>query len=321
MSTLAPPPRPVATHGNPVVRGVVFGIVSALGYTATNIFLKEVDEFDPFFVSCLKNVPVVVLCAIWIRQGRPGGKPLSARMLLVLLATGVVVQIVGNAGYQWALLRIGLAITVPLSFSTIIAGGAILSRIFLGEPITPRLALAMAVIVAAVVTLSLGAEEAKSDAGAAAAGASAALGVVVACASGLAYSLSGIVIRASANQQASLPATIGLYSLTGVLLLGALALWNSGWSTLAATPAWDLMVMLMAGACNALAFFALGKSLTYLPVVVVNTLNASQAALSAVAGVLLFAEPLTPGLMAGCVLTILGLLLASRRGSTVEDAA
>lgn len=319
MSTLAPPPRPVASPGNPVVRGVVFGIVSALAYTATNIFLKEVDEFDPFFVSCLKNVPVVVLCAIWLWQGRPGGKPLSTRMLLVLVATAVVVQIVGNAGYQWALLRVGLAITVPLSFSTIIAGGAILSRLFLGEPITPRLALAMAVIVAAVATLSLGAEEAKTDPGVAAAGASAALGVVVACASGLAYSLSGIVIRAGANQQASLPATIGIYSLTGVPLLGALALWNSGWPTLAATPAWDLMVMLLAGACNALAFFALGKSLTYLPVAVVNTLNASQAALSAVAGVMLFAEPLTLGLMVGCGLTILGLLLASRRGSPAEE--
>lgn len=345
MSTSSP--RSAALIRNALWRGALFGVASALGYTATNIFLKGVAEYDPFFVSCLKNVPVVLMSIVlaWSERGNSAVRRLSPRLLAVLIATGVVVQVVGNAGYQWALLRLGLALTVPLSFAWIIAGGAILSRMFLGEPITPRSALAMLVIVAAVATLSLGAKEANLEAGAPLGRGAVALGVVVACASGLAYSLSGVVIRASCNEQASLPMTLGIYSLTGVVLLGALSIVNMGWegwstapqtadvatrllsvlitgcNALAATPPSALGVMLLAGVFNAVAFLALGKALTYLSVVLVNALNASQAALSAVAGVVLFQEPLTPGLVIGSVLTIVGLLMTDRRGSPAEEEA
>jgi drug/metabolite transporter (DMT)-like permease len=65
--------------------------------------------------------------------------------------------------------------------------------------------------------------------------------------------------------------------------------------------------MLAAGVCNTVGFTALTKSLQLTNVVYVNALNATQATLAALAGVLLFQEALSPWLAAGVLLTIAGL--------------
>ena len=71
-------------------------------------------------------------------------------------------------------------------------------------------------------------------------------------------------------------------------------------------------MMILAGLANALAFFALAKSLQLIEVVHVNALNASQVAMAAVAGVVLFNESLTTPLVVGVLLTGFGLLLMRR---------
>ena len=53
--------------------------------------------------------------------------------------------------------------------------------------------------------------------------------------------------------------------------------------------------------------------LEHFPVVQVNLLNASQAAMCAIGGVLVYSEPLTLPLVGGTLLTIVGLSLMSRR--------
>ena len=103
-------------------------------------------------------------------------------------------------------------------------------------------------------------------------------------------------------------------SASGTVFLGSAAVVRVGWQGLAATAPADLGVMLLGGACNAVAFYALGLGLAKLPVVYVNVVNGSQAAIAAVAGVVLFAEPLSTELAVGVVLTVLGIgLLDSRR--------
>ena len=72
--------------------------------------------------------------------------------------------------------------------------------------------------------------------------------------------------------------------------------------------------MFAAAAFNFTAFVALAFALKSLPVVAVNLINASQVAMAAVAGVMLFAEPATAPLIIGIMLTFAGLMiLASRR--------
>ena len=57
---------------------------------------------------------------------------------------------------------------------------------------------------------------------------------------------------------------------------------------------------------------ALTKSLQLTSVVYVNALNATQATLAALAGVLIFQEARSPWLLAGVALTIAGLMLLAR---------
>jgi drug/metabolite transporter (DMT)-like permease len=74
---------------------------------------------------------------------------------------------------------------------------------------------------------------------------------------------------------------------------------------------WGLMIL--AGTLNAIAFFAIGGSLRRIPVVQVNLLNASQAAMCAIGGVLIYHEPLSASLILGTALTVFGLALMSKR--------
>jgi drug/metabolite transporter (DMT)-like permease len=76
--------------------------------------------------------------------------------------------------------------------------------------------------------------------------------------------------------------------------------------------------MLLAGLCNTLAFLALTTSLSLTSVVYVNALNATQAALAALAGVVIFQEALSPWLVQGVVLTILGLVILTRARPTLR---
>jgi drug/metabolite transporter (DMT)-like permease len=62
----------------------------------------------------------------------------------------------------------------------------------------------------------------------------------------------------------------------------------------------------------------LTKSLQLTSVVYVNALNATQAALAALAGVLIFQEAFSPRLLQGVLLTILGLAILTRSRPTLR---
>ena len=70
-----------------------------------------------------------------------------------------------------------------------------------------------------------------------------------------------------------------------------------------------------AGIGNILAFVALTKALQLTTLLHVNLLNASQVAMAAVTGILLFDEAVTVPLVVGVLLTIVGLTLMRPVGS------
>jgi drug/metabolite transporter (DMT)-like permease len=68
---------------------------------------------------------------------------------------------------------------------------------------------------------------------------------------------------------------------------------------------------------------AITQGLARTTVIHANVLNASQVAMAALAGIFLFAEPLTPWLTLGVVLTICGIILvkpASKSGAETVPA-
>ncbi len=316
----APPVESIAQRTNRLFFGTVFGLLSAVGYTCANIFLRSVADCDAIWVAAVKAFPLVVLAGSWLvvqRVQRQAALP-ARRALLLLVLAGLVGQLGGNVLFQFSLGVVGMALSVPLCLGTLILSGALLGRIFLGEPLSARNLMAVAILVLAIAVLSLGAGEAQRavaatvDAAWPASWWHLAAGVVAASLSGFAYSVLGVVIRYGIQGRVSLPATMFTIGVVGVCSLGGVTLGRLGWDQMWATPPDDAVRMLMAGLFNAAAFWALTKALQVVNVVYVNALNATQVTLAALAGMVFFREALSGQLVLGVGLTIIGVMLMRR---------
>lgn len=318
---LATPHGPGSAHRE-VLWGVLLGLVSAVCYTATNIALRGVtrdgDADWALLVTAMKSLPSALSAWVLIAgrkwQGLPALPPL--RTILILMAVGFAVQGGGNVLFQWSLARCGLALSVPTVFATLMLTGALLGRTWLGESVTWLSATAMGVLIAAIAILSYGAEGAAAAMPPPPTGYSARMwvfsGVIFAAVAGVFYGVLGVVIRQTTRVAVPLPATLAIVSSTGVVGVGVPAVLRLGGSIVDSTASeWGLMTL--AGVLNAIAFFAIGGSLRRIPVVQVNLLNASQAAMCAIGGVMIYHEPLSASLVFGTILTVLGLALMSKR--------
>lgn len=305
--------------------GSVLALVSAVAYTCANICLRAVAHCDVFWVSCIKAVPTIFVAGAWLIYRRTAGRACwpGWRVIAGVIATGLVAHLGGNVTFQYSLGAIGMALAVPLCFGTLLVGGAVLGWACLAEPVSWRSAGAMTLLVLSIGLLSLGAGEARDvlEPGVAETPLerwTLVMGVASACVSGVAYAQMGVVIRRLARAAMPLATTLLVISLVGLVSLGLCSLARLGYAGLAATTGEDWTRMWWAGIFNAAAFLILSKALEFAPVVHINALNASQTMLAALAGVLIFGEPLTPALLVGVGLSLAGLVLLDR---TVEASA
>jgi drug/metabolite transporter (DMT)-like permease len=293
------------------------GVGSAIGYTLANICLRSVTHLDPTWVSQVKTVPTVVGMAPWILVRLVRGQALvpSLGMLGLVMATGAVGQLFGNVAFQWSLGVIGVALSVPLTLGAMIVSGGLLGRILLGDRISHSMTMASAVLMLAICVLSFGAPQANASilqTGTADEGHSLLLvlaAVAAACLSGVAYSCLSVMLRFAANRGTPISSLLFVVGLTGFVLLGGIVRWRLGripWETLHGE---NLAYLLGAGTTNVLAFAALTKALHLASVPFVNALSASQSAMAALVGVLLFGEALSLPMLAGVALTAAGLMM------------
>jgi drug/metabolite transporter (DMT)-like permease len=297
--------------------GTFCGLFSAVIYTAANGFLRAVSECDPIWVSAMKAVPTAAIMAPWLIISLRRGEGLPAPGIwLGIAASSLVGQLGGNISFQFALGQVGLAITVPLSLGGMIVGSTLLSRLFLHEKISLTAATAVGVLLLSIAVLSLGAEESRGPSLSQPSNPTSpwllALGVAAATISGLAYSVLNVVIRHSIQRGATLPVTLMTVSVLGLISLSLLSVGRIGVEGMLQTSPRNLAMMLLAGVCNAGAFVGLTRCLQLTSVVYANALNAAQAALAALAGVLIFQEPASATLAAGVGLTVLGLVILTR---------
>jgi len=235
-------------------------------------------------------------------------------------------HVAGNVPFQWSLSVIGVALTTSLTLGLIIITGAVLGRIYLSEPITPRAAAAIGVLGLAVLALVLGAGEASSSVlqvenGEAASTGKIVAGVLAACLAGFAYGLLGVVIRHGLMRGGSIAGTLWTVSTLGVVILGILTMARLGVSSMLDTSWIDLQKMLGAGLFTTVAFLTLAKALQLTTLIYINTLNASQAAMCAVAGVWFFNEPASIPMWSGVGLTAVGLVLMDRQSHRLQTPA
>lgn len=308
-----------ARHARAVGLGTLFCLASAVLYTCTNACLRVVVNYDPYWVSCLKALPTMLLAASILLYDRARGvrHPLSWKLAFGLFMTGVLAHFGGNVAFQWGLEIVGLAATVPLTFSLLLITGALLGRFWLGEPITARTVAAIAFLSAAFLCVSLHTRQTVDQVGIGQVvhpTSTVILAVAAVCFSGIAYAVLGAVMRRTVTGPASMSSALFMVGLAGLLTLGPAAVARVGVDALAAIPTRAYGVMLAAGTFNAVAFFALTRAMQLVPVSFVNIVNASQVAMAAGAGVVLFNEPQTAWLYGGIALTVAG-LVTNRRPS------
>jgi len=255
-----------------------------------------------------------VFMGLWLLsqviQGRPtlpGGRTLGE-----LLLVGFVVQLVANTCLQWAMGVVGLAISIPAFYGTVITTGAVLGRLWLGEHVTPRSLGAIILLMTALVMLGIGAESAGDTIASQDALSRTTWMILLAVlGAGLAGIISGlltITIRHSVMQGALPTAIAFLIPMTGAVSLGPLSLYRLDWTALCNTSGEQLLFMGGAGVFNLLGFLAIIHGLQRTTVLYANAVNASQVALAAVAGMMLFREPPNAWLLIGVCLTIAGIL-------------
>lgn len=303
--------------------GTICGLVAAVGYTLCNSCLRAVVEVNPFFVAAMRAIPTILLLGpiVIVRplQGLRMWPPL--RVSLMLAGFGAVAHLAGNSLFQYSLGVVGMALAVPLCLGFMIVSGATLGRVILIEPITTRMALALLVLILSAFVLSSGARQAHDvmqlqeslaapDRFAAVDNAPwwhTILGVGAACLSGLFYASLGATIRNYARDQSTVAQTLTIVSTAGLIVLVVVCAATIPLEEMSSYSAHEFMMMTLAGILNALAFIALTRALQLTALVRVHAMNASQAAMAAIAGVVFFHEAMSPYLIAGLVLTVCGL--------------
>lgn len=296
---------------------MLLGLSASLIYTASNSCLRACADLDPLFVSWAKSLPLVAIYLPWwcLRLRRGKDNVPSLRAIGILVIAGTIGQLGGNVLFQWSLGVVGLALSVAVCLASMTVSAAVLGKLFLGESVSPRTRIALVVIVTAVGVLFLGARAAPLAVGPDGSAEAlhpwfwAAAGTGAAFTSGIAYTVLGTLIRKGVTGETSVIGTLWVTGLTGAVVLGIGAGLRVSPADIASIEPSKWLWLLLAGLFNAVAFFALIQSLQLAPVVIVNAVNASQSASAAVAGVILFAEPLTPFLFAGIGLTAVGFLL------------
>ena len=297
----------------PAFKGLLLGGFSAFCYSLTNGCLRHVAvRFDidwALWVASWKTMPTAVvgwfLMAGLARRGHSVIPPRD--ILLSLIANGLLMQFCGNVLFQFGLSRAGLALSVPLCFASLIAMSAILGRIILHDPIRPRTIVAMGLLMLSVIILSQGTRAA--SVASQLSWQDAALGAAAALGSGIGFSISGVIVRHCIRRGVPICVALG-YSSTVAMCPIVIALANEGWGSLwGVLDRGGLVALLSGGILNAVGFFSISEALRYLPVVRVNLINASQAAMGGLMGVMLFHEVPTWWLALGTLTTISSLVV------------
>lgn len=310
---------------DPAVAGTACCVVSALGYTGSNICMRQLAEGSDLTWSMWavfnKELITVVAVGPWLLWRALRRLPVfpSRRALIALVLVGLAVQLAANLPVQWAFGKVGLAVVVPAIFGVMLTSSAVLGLVLLGERVTRRSAAAIGLLLFSLALLGLAADSAGksmkvSDP------VVIALGVGAACLAGAIYAVLTITIRRAGKGHTPTSTIVFITTLMGVLSLGLLSLRLLGVEKLLATPPPQLAWMYAAGTLNLIAFLAIAKGLQLTTVVHANVLNASQVAMAALAGMAIFGEPLTVWLATGAGLTVVGVVMIDRPNNGDRDA-
>jgi drug/metabolite transporter (DMT)-like permease len=291
-----------------------------LGYTAANICMRRLAalEADEMLVIGVKELVTVAVVGPYLLARVIRGEKVFPpwRTLAILMAAALAVQLGGNLPVQWAFGVVGLAITMPAVFGTMLTAAALFGFFFLGERVPKRSLAAILLLIGSVGLLNMAADEAHGSLSRPLV----LLGVGAGCLGGVTFATLSTAIRFTATTRVPIATIVFVTTLMGVLSLGSLSIWRLGSAGLIDTRPDQWTWMLAAGACNLAAFLAITKGLQLTTLVHANVLNASQVAMGAIAGIRLFDESWNVWLLAGVLLTIVGVILVGQPSPDIPAA-
>ncbi len=310
---------PVLDVSAATVRALLLGVMAAATYSIANLALRGLSRPDggvgwDMWIAGTKAFPTffIAIILLTIRRCRRQASFAAWSFVWPIALAAFFNQLGGNFAFQMSLSRIGLAISVPVCFASIICSGAIVGRYVLGDQVSIRTGISMGLMVASIVFLSTAAsnraavDPATFDWGTV-------TGITLAVVSGLSYGITGVYIRKAVRSQMPVAATLFLFSAAGFLMLCPLSLSLLPGRTIAATTPREWTMIAIAGTFNALGFFAITHAMRHLTISRANVINASQNALCAVGAVMIFGESLSAFALLGIGLTIAGLLTLDRK--------
>lgn len=324
-------------HSRANLHGVLLGLAAAVTYSIANMALRGLAKPDSglgwsMWVAGTKAFPTffVAIILICVRRWRGQTSFTDWNFVWPIAVAAFFNQLGGNLAFQLSLVKIGLAISVPICFSSIICSGAIVGRFVLGDAVSVRTGISMGLMVASIIFLSTAATNRTAETNptpatnpaAAVVSATAipgsddwgtTIGVALAMISGLGYGITGVYIRKAVRSQMPVAATLFLFSAAGFLVLCPLSLTLLSVSTIAATTPQEWATIATAGIFNAIGFFAITHAMRHLTISRTNVINASQNAFCAIGAVVVFGETLSSFGMLGIGLTIAGLLTLDRK--------
>jgi drug/metabolite transporter (DMT)-like permease len=278
VSTHTPPLSAGHPRIEPALLGTACCLLSALCYTAANICLRQLagQQIEPAWTICIKEVVSVSIVGPWL---------------------------------LWRWVR-GERFRIPWSVLAVLAAAGLF-----GEWLSARSVVAIVLVIAAITLLSIGLAGggAAMDALPGASSTLAVLlGLLAACVTGAAFAGLGAAIRHTAKAHVPIAVTVVIVTGVGVVVLGVISWLRLGSAGMLATAPETLAWMLASGAFNLLGFALIIKGLQLTTLVHANVLNASQVALGAAAGILLFQESHNAWLLSGIALTVIGIVLFDR---------
>jgi drug/metabolite transporter (DMT)-like permease len=291
----------------------LFCTAAAITYTVSNIALRELARIDcdPMWVVFNKEGLAVLVIGVWMAwEALHGRKTLPAwRDVFWLILVGLLVEVVGNPLLQWALGVVGIAVSIPVSSGASMTGGAILGIYVLGERVSVRSMAAMAMLLVGMVFLGIAADSGNAAATMAPiTSLDVLLGVGAACLAGTTYGILGVTTCVFVRRNISPMVVLFWITLMAVVTLGPVSLGRLGVQGILETSGNVWFWMFITGLFNLMGFVLLGFGYARITLVQGNVLNAGQVAMAAVAGVILFGEPLSICLILGAGLTMVGIL-------------
>ncbi|MBB5633347.1 O-acetylserine/cysteine efflux transporter [Cryobacterium mesophilum] len=297
--------------------GALLALLAAASYATVNALLRSVAaDVDPFAGSLIRQIPLLVIAMAALIILRPAAlRPRSVdfigpKMVIVLMVAGVVSFLVGNvflfSGLNW----VGLAVATAASQGGIVLGGTLVSALVLREPPT-RWQLVGVIVVAVGLAVV-----ASPGFGNVQAGLLAVIGFLLSLAAGVCYTISNAASRTVQRRPRTFITALAMTNLGGIIALTiAVAVRSGGRFDLvySALTTSQILVLILAGAVNAVALASITLAVRFTTVTAVSALSSLVIVFGIIIAWLVFHENIAVAVIVGAAIIIVGVVIAQVR--------